>query len=35
MIYWDYWKNVVTKKKIYLPSNYEIPNYTLKLLPMY
>ena len=26
LIYTDYWKNLVTKKKIYLQSNQEIPN---------
>ena len=32
LTYIDYWKNLVTKNKIYLQSNQEIPNYTSKFL---
>ena len=31
-MYTDFWKNVVTKHKISLPSNYEMPSYTFKIL---
>ena len=32
IVYADCWTNVVTKNKIYLPNNYQIPTYTSKIL---
>ena len=32
LVYTGYWENVITKNKIYLPSNQQIHSYTIEFL---